>query len=383
MIVVVADDFSGAAELAGAAWRHGLKAALATGAAPEPAGEVTVLDTDSRGLAPEAAAARLEALAKRVAGWKPRWVYKKTDSVLRGPVAAECLALAGGLGLRRVVLAPANPRRGRIVSGGRLLVDGAPVNETVFAEDPDCPARAAEVGALLARGGREGDAAHVARGSRHWPETGLVAPDAELGSDLAVLARRLTPGDLPAGALEFFEAVLAARVRARPGAVEDVFPGTPGAAALLVCGSAASWAAREARFQAAGLPVCLLPEDAALDAAWAERVAGEWRTRGGLLMGLGAPRREGAPPALAARLAAAAAAVVREAEANASVFAEGGATAAALARAAGWERFEVLGEPAPGTCALKPVAAGAPRFVVKPGSYDWPPAMEMAMLEGR
>jgi uncharacterized protein YgbK (DUF1537 family) len=66
-------------------------------------------------------------------------LYKKIDSTLRGPVAAELLALVKAMPGTRVLFAPANPRVGRLVKNGVLLVHGVPVAETEFGHDPIWP----------------------------------------------------------------------------------------------------------------------------------------------------------------------------------------------------------------------------------------------------
>jgi uncharacterized protein YgbK (DUF1537 family) len=52
-------------------------------------------------------------------------VFKKVDSTLRGPVAAELEAARVALGRTTVVLAPSLPAQGRTVQAGRLLIGGA------------------------------------------------------------------------------------------------------------------------------------------------------------------------------------------------------------------------------------------------------------------
>ena len=85
----------------------------------EPGG-VVAIDSETRNLAPEEAAQVVARLAQGMSGG----VFKKVDSTLRGPVAAELEALRSALGRRAVVLAPSLPAQGRIVVGGRLLVAG-------------------------------------------------------------------------------------------------------------------------------------------------------------------------------------------------------------------------------------------------------------------
>jgi uncharacterized protein YgbK (DUF1537 family) len=81
---------------------------------------LTVFDTESRHLPADQAAAAVT-LACRGLG---EGVFKKVDSTLRGPVAAELEAACLALGRSTAVLAPSLPAQGRTVAGGRLLVAG-------------------------------------------------------------------------------------------------------------------------------------------------------------------------------------------------------------------------------------------------------------------
>ena len=94
MIIVIADDLSGAAELANAAVAAGFSAEVQRCATAPPvfpsgsASEVICLDSDSRSLTPESWR-KVGQIALHVAAIRPALVYKKCDSVfLRGPIAA-------------------------------------------------------------------------------------------------------------------------------------------------------------------------------------------------------------------------------------------------------------------------------------------------------
>ncbi|MGW4076661.1 four-carbon acid sugar kinase family protein [Streptomyces asiaticus] len=158
-LLAIADDLSGAAEVAAAVRSRttrsrvlllGAPGAAGTAAAlcPRHVGEATVLDLDSRYRpAAEAAEAVREALRMswpdgggRGGSGAPDTletsdtldtldtvVLKKIDSQLRGNVAAEIAALAeGGAG---VVLAPALPIAGRVVRSGVVHIGGVPLHE--------------------------------------------------------------------------------------------------------------------------------------------------------------------------------------------------------------------------------------------------------------
>ena len=195
MIVVIADDLTGAAELAGAALAYGLSAEVQTVFEPDTQAEVVCVDTDTRMLPPDQAAACVAAVARAVVATKPAWLFKKCDSVLRGPVLAEARATAAAAGKKRLLILPANPSRQRIIRGGRYLIDGRPLDETAFAHDPAHPRTSALVTALLGE-----DLA------------GVETPDIETEADLARLAATTDRSTLSVGAADFFTALLQVRV---------------------------------------------------------------------------------------------------------------------------------------------------------------------------
>ena len=90
MILVVADDLSGAAELAGIAFAHGLTAEVQTELQPRTEAQVICLDTDTRRLEPEAAAAGLRKLTRRLKAASPEFIFKKPTP--------HCGGTSGGAG---------------------------------------------------------------------------------------------------------------------------------------------------------------------------------------------------------------------------------------------------------------------------------------------
>ncbi|MBK1658874.1 four-carbon acid sugar kinase family protein, partial [Paracraurococcus ruber] len=143
-VLVVADDLSGAADCAIAWAASGLPAVVALDAAAAEPSPVLAVDTDSRRLAPDRAAAAVRAAVARHAGPGCGLLYKKIDSTLRGPVGAEVAAAAGAE--RLVIAAPAFPAAGRALRNGRLLVHGTPLEATPLwraegaGQDPDLAA---------------------------------------------------------------------------------------------------------------------------------------------------------------------------------------------------------------------------------------------------
>ncbi|MFD5385810.1 four-carbon acid sugar kinase family protein [Streptomyces sp. NPDC127074] len=151
-LLAIADDLSGAAEVAAALCSRTTRSRVVLMGRPEVVsgggvsvldprhpGEATVLDLDSRYRpATEAAEAvrdalRLSSPDGEADGDTGRdtdgetLVLKKIDSLLRGNVAAEIAALAeGGAG---VVLAPALPIAGRVVRSGVVHIGGVALHE--------------------------------------------------------------------------------------------------------------------------------------------------------------------------------------------------------------------------------------------------------------
>ena len=79
MIAILADDFSGAAELAGIASARGFKAEVQTVFDPASDDAVNAVDT-ATSLTPGAEAARIVGdVARVIASVKPSWIYKKRD----------------------------------------------------------------------------------------------------------------------------------------------------------------------------------------------------------------------------------------------------------------------------------------------------------------
>ena len=137
--VVLADDATGALECGSLLASLGLAATVTLTPHPGtlPAG-VLVVDTNTRHATPAQAHALIQSWAAR------RPLYKKTDSTLRGNIAAELLALPAP-----VLYLPAYPAVGRTVEAGILSVHGTPVHLTEFAADPRQPVRSSNLLDLL------------------------------------------------------------------------------------------------------------------------------------------------------------------------------------------------------------------------------------------
>lgn len=140
---ILADDLTSAADASAPFVARGLRAMVGRRALPPQTGEVSAVDSGSRSLPQAAAGRRVADLTANLAACPV--LLKTVDSTLRGHVAIELAAAFKASGRERLVFAPAFPAAGRTTAGGIQLVDGQPVNETIYGRDPVHPARLARL----------------------------------------------------------------------------------------------------------------------------------------------------------------------------------------------------------------------------------------------
>jgi uncharacterized protein YgbK (DUF1537 family) len=383
MIGVIADDLTGAAELGGIGLRYGLKAEVLIAGKCDGKMDLLCVDTDSRSCTGNEAARRATAAARKLRKAGAAWIYKKVDSVLRGNVLAEVSAIQEALGLRSTLLAPANPRFGRVIRGGKYFVKGKPIHQTDFARDPEYPRRSPDVLKML--GVTKARRASVSRLGEYRPTAGIVLCEASSSVDVRKWASQQNVDTLVAGGAEFFEAVLKA---IGPIQKKRAFGNTHSAdlssgRELFICGSTSDYTQKfisEAR--RSHTPVFSIIEGSRSDSslttmmleAVAERAILAFQSHSRVVLAIGRPLIDGASVAtrLAAYLVKIAVHVIERAGTE-RIYAEGGATAAELVRRLGWRRLKVLKELAPGVTTLAMANRNAPLLTIKPGSYPgWP-----------
>ncbi|WP_308401304.1 4-hydroxythreonine-4-phosphate dehydrogenase PdxA [Streptomyces sp. AC512_CC834] len=281
-VVALADDLSGAAEVAALLRLPARLTLHAADLVAPAAGESVVVDLDSRHLDEDAAADAVRTAlagsdagtgtpgasdpdeaafrAFRAANFRaanfraehgrtlppfPTVWYKKCDSLLRGPVGAEAVAFAEGAEF--VVIATALPAAGRVVRDGVVLVDGVPLHESAAwrAETRAAPRSVAEALAPLptevvpAGVVRQGPVALAGRFRRAAERGRHPVCDAETDADLAVIAAAaalLGPGCrlLGSGGLA---AALGRRISARAvGTARAVGASAPGSGSAVGAG---------------------------------------------------------------------------------------------------------------------------------------------------
>lgn len=413
-IIVIADDITGAAEIAGIAHRYALRTQLVvfdkdiadrqhpgdnvlqdasagchrTGdVLQNVSADVLVVATDTRSYSADEA----RAVTKAVVDMLPEdvLVFHKTDSALRGNVVAELEAFGC-----EAVYMPANPSKGRIIRGGVYYVGDKPIHETDFRYDPEFPAVTSNV---------------------HERFPSLTIPDATCKADVdAIVSDAIDKGLLLAGAADLFASLIeqvkgaqdckcqredginqSPKTQDQKPKTENPQPTTDNlrpTTRLIVCGSTQSKALM------LGLPVVEMPDDVfwerekhwdvslsdiekqsevALSAVekQSETVQGVGRQSGAILAIGNKPVREGKEAAVYLRtvMAEACCSLLATMQPQELII-EGGATAFAIISQTPYARFEIVNEFAPGVVRMKttPDASQKELFItLKPGSYSW------------
>ncbi|MBQ5619423.1 MAG: hypothetical protein IIU94_00405 [Alistipes sp.] len=368
---VIADDLTGAAEIAGVAHRLGCRVRLTTTVdALRAEDEVVVLATDTRSMGRAEALAYTEEVVRQLATLeRPDRLFKKTDSVLRGHVVAELEAL-WPLGYRQAMLLPANPSKERLIVRRRYTIAGTPLNHTLFRHDPEFPATTSDVVKLLG----DGIPYITTRTRRVQLPEGISIGEVASQEDLERhVARFDAPATIWAGGADLFETLMIRHGKAHQA--HAPFAGMGTRRALIVLGSTARHNLFEEPFFARNrVAVSPMPdtvfEGGTTDAWIAEslQLAGEADS---LLLRI--PQQithdEGKALQLRHQMAEAVTRLIAELRPD-EVIIEGGATAYTILARLAWSDLRIADEIAPGVVRLCHAESGT-HLTFKPGSYPW------------
>lgn len=417
-IVVIADDITGAAEIAGIAHRYGLKTILTTSAPSTTDGaDVIVVATDARSYGPDIAA-RMTAAAKP-ATTKPATtnsttaadrcltvppsdiIFHKVDSALRGNVQAQLAALGG-----EWLYMPANPSKGRIIRNGVYYITTVPPGTTVpidatvpadFSEGPS-PVSPTTLTPLHATDFRF-DPEFPAWSSRldeRFP--GLEYANAETKADVdRAVERALAEGKQLAGAADLFCSLIE-HIYHLPPTPPQQYDGLPYDASMLVVRGSTQSKSYDLGLRVESMPLDVFYEQAA-PVTWSASIIDRYRrsfapggaeTHSGAILTIGDKEvRQGKDAAVYLRNAMAeVCCTLLAAHTPDNLIIEGGATAYAIISQLPYSTFRVTAEIAPGVVQLTTTDGNQPTtdsivqltttdgnhqlsIILKPGSYSW------------
>ena len=370
MIVVIADDITGAAELAGIGHRHGLKVMVSGDVDPLEVPELLVIYTNSRSMKKDEAVDLMEDLTKKAAALKPALFYKKTDSVLRGHVVAELKAHMKVLKLNKSLLVPVNPSIGRTISNGHYYVGNEPAHQTGFASDPEFPVQSSDVKKMLG----DNNVILLQPGGI-LPDAGNIVGEASTDADIKVWAGYCTAAVLFAGGASFFRALLkASGVEETEQESSDFTPPSP---MLFVSGTTYRKSIERLRSQqsvVSWMPGAIYSADRinATDiSSWSKEVLDVVSKKGMAMMAIGEHEVKGNAGHLREVLTETVRTVVKEAGIRELVV-EGGSTAFSIIEKLQWFSFVPTQELQQGVVRMRLKGPGNIHLTIKPGSYDWP-----------
>ncbi|MDO5033680.1 MAG: four-carbon acid sugar kinase family protein [Eubacteriales bacterium] len=138
-LLIIADDFTGALDTGVQFSSAGLEVKVVTSREYDLADykvDVLVLDSETRHLGSELAYKIVFDIVKKARAYGVPCIYKKTDSALRGNIGSELQALLDASGHKQLPFLPALPKMSRITQNGVHYIDGVPVQDSVFGQDP-------------------------------------------------------------------------------------------------------------------------------------------------------------------------------------------------------------------------------------------------------
>jgi len=206
MIAVIADDFTGAAEIGGIGLRYGLNVVIETEDIQDHNADLLIIATDTRSLPASDAMKHIYRITKGLQKLEPEFIFKKIDSVLRGNITDELIAQMEASGQNKAIVIAANPVFNRIIRDGIYYIDDVPLHETFFSTDPEFPVISSSVLDIVGKDSRIN--IESLKPGNLLPEKGLIIGDAVNIQDLEKWASFQNTDTLFAGAAGFFEAVL-------------------------------------------------------------------------------------------------------------------------------------------------------------------------------
>ena len=111
--------------------------------------DVLVINTETRHLNQDQAYKTVFSITQRAINAGIPYIYKKTDSVLRGNIGAELAAVLNASSYKQIHFIPAYPEMGRITKNGVHYADGIPIAESIFGNDPFDPVLYSDIPSII------------------------------------------------------------------------------------------------------------------------------------------------------------------------------------------------------------------------------------------
>ena len=381
MITVIADDITGAAEIAGVCLRYGLKVTFGIDSVPDIQTDVCVIATDSRSATEIEAYRTHSELAKTIFKNPDSVVFKKCDSVLRGYVLTELSAILDVRKFKRILVQPANPLSGRCIRDGIYYVGNEKIEDTDFSRDPDFPATFPEVQKLLlSRSAKYNQITEFHTGTLSaLSGDGLFVPDCDSVDELINCSNLSDSETLLCGSAAFFEQVLLktfnpTETKVKPGSISTgnflLVSGSTHSASRIQGDQLVSTVCPLAAFPASLLQVKTEKGDIE---TWANELQNTWALNKKLILAVSEKKVSfpGSSTVLKQRMGMIVKLMVENCEIK-ELFIEGGATAYSILNLLNRKTLIPVEELSPGVVRMEIPDSPSIHLTLKPGSYSWP-----------
>jgi uncharacterized protein (DUF2141 family) len=204
-ILVIADDLTGAAEIAGIVLQSGLTAEVYNSLSEEDnfKSDVIILNSNTRSLTLEDVKNKIITIVDAVDFSVFNCIYLKFDSVLRGHISAEIELYCNLLQHKIINFCPINPILNRSIKDSKYYIDEVLISQTSFAQDPDFPVMHDDVLEIL-----NNPNWHLCKVGKDFGTKGVTIWEASSEQDLVVLAGETYLNRINAGASAYFKELL-------------------------------------------------------------------------------------------------------------------------------------------------------------------------------
>jgi uncharacterized protein YgbK (DUF1537 family) len=196
-LLIISDDFTGALDTSVQLAMNGATTYVTVDPRLDAAKinsdvEVLVIDAETRHLKPEEAYQIVYSIIKAAQKISIPYIYKKTDSALRGNIGSELTAALEASGAKHIHFIPAFPQMGRTTVDGIHYVNGVPIAESVFGSDhfePVCYSSVSEI--IASQSSIETHIIGREKNGRGVPAKGILVHDAISDQDFENIAAEL------------------------------------------------------------------------------------------------------------------------------------------------------------------------------------------------
>ncbi len=389
VFVIIADDITGAAEIAGTALRYGISTSLITEAGNTfPDSEIIVYATDIRSCNSQKAQTEIQNISYRIKGIietdsniKKVTLFKKTDSALRGHIALELNTIMNCFNLTETILLAQNPSKGRIIKNGTYYINNEKLSHTMFRKDPEFPAFSSNPLSLVFDRNKNkycnGELLSVEEKLSDRDKNRIYIAEAASEDDIKKQINKAQENTLIAGGADAFEAFIGRNSRRQ---IQERLLNTDfslGECAngkiLIVSGSTQGKSIMQtALMKKLNSYNTTMPDDVfegADPTIWIKDIKNNYLHSDAFIMQVGKHEFKGSDYAV--RLRETMGIATKELinlHSPKYLIIEGGATAFSILNHIRWNNFKLKHEFSPGVVGMK---YGSTEVILKPGSYPW------------